>query len=144
MSPFRRGNLLIFHFLLEKFPNLELHQCATLECRLIPDILEPHINAENNQFISPLHKYYQHLGRYSILLLKNKSLQQPIDFNEIQARQSYILHTITDAYRYTRNDDLHADLRILSVLKELICRVVCYEKHLYKHTNLNALMHLKS
>ena len=103
-------------------------------------------------------KYYWLIGRNSLLTLENKRLIylaifKPIwtygialwgmasrsNIQKIQIRQNSVLRTITNAYRYMRNDDLHRDLSILTVQEEISRLTSLYEKRLHFHVNNAAI-----
>jgi hypothetical protein len=117
-----------------------------------------HIKAKCQALKTKMREYHWLLGRKSVLSLENKrllylSVIRPIwlygaplwsaastsNLKKIQVRQNVILRTITDAYRYTRNADIHSDLRIPLVSEELSRQRARYECRLHQHVNTNAI-----
>ena len=117
-------------------------------------IWSAHIQAKCSQLSLKTKSYYWLLGPRSPLSLENKrllylSVLKPIwlygiqlwgrasssNIQKIQRSQNKILRAITNAHRYTRNDDIHRDLMIPSVAEEVTRLTDKYEYRLHSHTN---------
>lgn len=61
------------------------------------------------------------------------------NINRIQARQSVILRAIADAYRYSRNDDIHRDLGVSFVQEVIKDFANKHEQRLQQHVNAEAV-----
>lgn len=59
--------------------------------------------------------------------------------DKIQARQSIILRAIVDAYRYSRNDDIHSDLEMKFVDEVIKNFAEQHEKWLHQHIDVEAI-----
>jgi len=113
-----------------------------------------HIREKCDQLRKKTKSYYWLLGRRSPLSLENKrllylSVIKPIwlyglqlwgrasasNIQRIQQRQNVILRAITNAHRYTRNDDLYWDLSIPTVAEEVTRLTDKYEYRLHSHPN---------
>lgn len=57
----------------------------------------------------------------------------------IQARQNIILRSIVNAYRYSRNDDIHRDLGIEMIDEVIAQQAQAHEKRLHRHSNEEAI-----
>jgi len=114
--------------------------------------------SKQNAIKKLISEYYWPIGRNSILSLENKRLlylailkliwlygitlwgaASQSNVPKVQTRQNIILRLITNAYRYQRNDDIHADLKIPTVREEVVRCLNSYENRLRQHVNTQAI-----
>lgn len=117
-----------------------------------------HVRQKSEQIRLKKREMYWLIGRYSKLNLYCKrliymSIIKPIwtygiqlwgcakqsNRNVIQRSQNNFLRTITDAYRYVTNQDLHNDLAIKWINEVIQEYATKHEKRLLNHTNIEAI-----
>ena len=119
---------------------------------------ETHVKMKEKQIKKKLNQLYWLMGRHTPLDISCKRLlyiqivepiwtyglqlwgcAKPSNRDLIQAKQSIILRIITDAYRYSRNADIHNDLKMKFVEDVIRDYAKAHEKRLHQHTNVEAI-----
>lgn len=117
-----------------------------------------HVKMKGQQIKAKMRQLYWLIGRQSVLdvsckLLLYNQIIKPIwtyglalwgctaksNREIIQRRQNIILRAIVDAHRYSRNDDIHADLG-MKMVKDVIQEFAqSHEHRLHQHINVEAI-----